>query len=168
MNLSLTTVLICAAVAWVILDKKSFRAVLAVGVCTWIISGVAELFFQDRALREFYGEGNYTTGAADHRTYGNMVGIGAIPELRATYEDNSYSCQHVGIINKPLFGLTDFEKTLPTMSFPDDEAPVCCWMAENQYLVPYKDNGDELHLFCGAWPHNEEVVISPVPEQFRS
>lgn len=37
-------------------------------------------------------------------------------------------------------------------------AGVCCWLSDqNQWLVPYRDEGDTRHYLCGAWPFLDHV-----------
>jgi hypothetical protein len=35
---------------------------------------------------------------------------------------------------------------------------VCCEVAENQFLVPFKDIGDQRHYLCGEWPLLDHVI----------
>lgn len=45
-----------------------------------------------------------------------------------------------------------------TLGFVGDIA-VCCWVAdENQWLVPFKDEGKTRHYLCGKWPNLDHVT----------
>lgn len=45
-----------------------------------------------------------------------------------------------------------------TLSFVGDIS-VCCWVAdEKQWLVPYKDVGENRHYLCGKYPHLDHVI----------
>jgi hypothetical protein len=47
-----------------------------------------------------------------------------------------------------------------TMGFVGEEGnSVCCWVADsNQWLVPYKDIGEDRHYLCGEWPFLDHVI----------
>lgn len=44
-----------------------------------------------------------------------------------------------------------------TMGFTGGGEPVCCHVADGQWLVPFKDEGGVRHYLCGAWPHLDWV-----------
>ncbi|MFC6674061.1 hypothetical protein [Marinobacterium aestuariivivens] len=124
----------------------------------WVAWPVGSMFMQDKALRDFYGEGNYSSVAAGLRPMGSMIGIGYIEELRASLDSEAeYQCR----------GVTKLDGTPPSMSFPDDSEPVCCLLADDQMMIPYKIDGDSLHLICGEWPVTEEVILSPIPDRLK-
>jgi len=111
---------------------KALKPWLIPVIFAWVATQAFYLLMQDWTLREFYGEGNYERYPANFEPIGNMLGVDYLQEIRAKIDsDLVYNCDHVRKV----------DGTKPTMSVPDEKAPVCCLLGEDQYLIPYKEVG---------------------------
>jgi hypothetical protein len=89
---------------------------------------------------------------------GNSVGVHYLKELRAKQgDDMQYQC----------LGVTNADGTKPSLSFQVKGEPVCCSLAKDQWSIPFKTIGDSLHLLCGKWPDENEIVMTPIPERMN-
>ena len=124
----------------------------------WLVWIFGHLYMQDLTLRQFYGEGEYVRSPADHMVMGNSVGVHYLKELRAKQgDDMQYQC----------LGVTNADGTKPSLSFQVKGEPVCCSLAKDQWSIPFKTIGDSLHLLCGKWPDENEIVMTPIPERMN-
>lgn len=124
----------------------------------WLVWVLGHLYMQDLTLRQFYGEGEYVRSPADQMVMGNSVGVHYLKELRAKQgNDMQYQCR----------GVTNADGTKPGLSFQVKGEPVCCSLAKDQWNIPFKIMGDSLHLLCGKWPNENEVVMTPIPERMK-
>ncbi|MFM5363262.1 hypothetical protein ACET98_19480 [Aeromonas veronii] len=124
----------------------------------WLFWTLGHTYMQDRTLRQFYGDGQYVRSPTDHMVMGNSVGVHYLKELRAKQgSDMQYQC----------IGVTNVDGSKASLSFQVKGEPVCCSLAKEQWSIPFKVIGDSLHLLCGEWPNDNEVVISPIPQRMK-
>lgn len=125
----------------------------------WLVWTFGHIYMQDLTLRKFYGEGQYVRSDVDHMVSGNSVGVHYLKELRAKQSDDlQYQC----------LGVTNADGTKPSLSFLSKGEPVCCSLAKDQWSLPFKTVGDTLHLLCGQWPSENEIVMTPIPRHLTA
>lgn len=104
-------------------------------------------------LAEFYGvDYNFSKHgvALNGRTgFGDLINVS---DLAVTPLDGG------GPVNEWCPGVSS-KRGHVTMGFVGEDTAVCCWVAdENQWLVPFKDVGEQRHYLCGEWPLLDHVI----------
>jgi hypothetical protein len=107
----------------------------------------------NRAVRAFYGEGNYRSEiwliAPPSATIGNQANVVHFLAAKST-DDGRLSCDHV----------TNVAPEHGTVSVVGDDTPVCCWAGPEQYMAPVKQVEGRTHFLCGTYPHLHEVSVA--------
>jgi hypothetical protein len=132
---------------------KKLSPFIAGGIIAWFGYMTLATVMYTYKLTEFY-EVDYSFSdhgiALNGRTgFGDFINVS---DLAVTPLEGG------GPVNEWCPGVSS-ERGHITMGFVGEDTAVCCWVADkNQWLVPFKDVGEQRHYLCGEWPLLDHVI----------
>ncbi len=148
----MTSLTILMLFSYLIFNKLSTAffctLMVALGFLTFITAGntyVQRDFYGEAAVEEFE-----TKIAIPKVQLGNALSPAKFLEAKVN-DDGSYSCDHVT--------RTDGKHNVFSAT---DDALYCCShdISRDGYLAPFKLEDNKLHVLCGTFPMQNEVVLS--------